>query len=146
MYTNKCPNSDINFNKILDKLFGNHSVETRKKIFYLICITVRLFLYSLVYLYKDSKFIPYLLSIFSAFSIYHLYSDIKNNVNNNRQWWSKKFEFIISILVFISSLTLIIQRVNGISKENQISTSIAPILLFISLFTGIFQSFFITFC
>ena len=142
----KCPNSDINFNKTLDKLFGNHTPQTRKKVFYLICIVVRLFLYSLVYVYKDSKWMPYVLTILSAFSMYHLYSDIKNNVNNNRQWWSKKFELIISILVFLSSLTLIIQRLIGTPKDNQISTKIPPILLFISLFTGIFQSFFITFC
>jgi len=144
--TQKCPNSDINFNKTLDKLFGNHSVETRKKVFYLICITVRLFLYSIVYLYKDSKFIPYIIGVLSSFSIYHLYSDIKNNINNNQQWWSKKFELIISILVFLTCITLIIQRIANISKDKQISTSIIPILLFISLFTGIVKSFFITFC
>ena len=144
--TQKCPNSDINFNKTLDKLFGNHSVETRKKVFYLICITVRLFLYSIVYLYKDSKFIPYIIGVLSSFSIYHLYSDIKNNINNNQQWWSKKFELIISILVFLTCITLIIQRIANISKDKQISTSIIPILLFVSLFTGIVKSFFITFC
>lgn len=143
---NKCPNSDTNFNKILDKLFGNHSPETRKKVFYLICIIVRLFLYSLIYIYKDYNWMPYILSIFSAFSIYHLYSDISQNVNNNQQWWSKKFELIISILVFISCITLIIQRLNNTSKDKQISTSIPPILLFISLFTGLFQSFFVKFC
>ncbi len=142
----KCPNSDINFNKTLDKLFGNHTPETRKKVFYLICIVIRLFLYSLLYLYKDSKFIPYILGLASAFSVYHLYSDIKNNVNNNQQWWSKKFEFIISILIFLTCITLIIQRIAGTPKEKQISTSIAPILLFISLFVGIFTSFFVTFC
>ncbi len=143
---NKCPNSDTNFNKILDKLFGNHSPETRKKVFYLICIIVRLFLYSLIYIYKDYNWMPYILSIFSAFSIYHLYSDISQNVNNNQQWWSKKFELIISILIFISCITLIIQRLNNTSKDKQISTSIPPILLFISLFTGLFQSFFVKFC
>lgn len=143
---NKCPNSDTNFNKILDKLFGNHSPETRKKVFYLICIIVRLFLYSLIYIYKDYNWMPYILSIFSAFSIYHLYSDISQNVNNNQQWWSKKFELIISILVFISCITLIIQRLTNTSKDKQISTSIPPILLFISLFTGLFQSFFVKFC
>jgi len=141
-----CPNSDTNFNKVLDKLFGNHTPETRKKVFYLICIIFRLFLYSLVYVYKDSKWMPYVVGILSAFSVYHLYSDIKNNVNNNRQWWSKKFELIISILVFGSCLTLIIQQMIGISKDKQISTKIPPLLLFISLFTGIIQSFFITFC
>jgi hypothetical protein len=143
---NKCPNSDTNFNKILDKLFGNHSPETRKKVFYLICIIVRLFLYSLIYIYKDYNWMPYVIGIFSAFSIYHLYSDISQNVNNNQQWWSKKFELIISILVFISCLTLIIQRLSNTSKDKQISTSIAPILLFVSLFTGLFQSFFVKFC
>ena len=145
--TKKCPNSDPNFDKILSKLGMNTTSknypETRKKIYYFICIVVRLILYSLVIFYKDKVWLHYSLFFISLFAIYNLYTSISNNKSNN-QWWSKKFQLIISILLAISSLIIIIQ--NKLNTTFKLNTVILPLLLFISLFGGILQSLFVKFC
>ena len=136
-----CPNSDPNFDKILYKFTSIHSSNYpifRKKVYYFICIVIRLILYSLITYYKNKAFIPPLILLFSTFTSYHLYNDIYI-IKNNKQWWSKSFQFIISILLMIVSILLLF-------KVKNISTNIIPLLLFISLFGGIIQSLFIDFC
>jgi len=140
----KCPNSDPNFDKILSRWFDTSSKEypeVRKKIYYLICITLRLFLYSLIFIYKDNPIIPYIIAILSCFAIYNLYPSFTFSTESKpqQQWWSKRFQFIISVLLFITSILLIL-------KVKSIPSVTIPILLYISLFGGIFQSMFITFC
>ena len=136
----ECPNSDPNFDKILKKLFDSSSPEIRKKVYYFVCIIVRLFLFSLVYIYKDKPSIPYIILLASLVSIFNLYPSVtKQGYSGQQQWWSKRFQFIISLLLFIISLLLIF-------KVKKVKTIMIPIILFISLFGGIIQSFFISFC
>jgi hypothetical protein len=136
MEENKCPNSDPNFDKILIKLFGSSTPEIRKKVYYLICIVIRLFLYSLVLIYKDHPSIPYIVGLASLAGMYNLYPSM---TKHQQQWWSKRFQFIISLLLFIVCVLLLL-------KVGGVKTIVIPILLFISLFGGIFQSLFVTFC
>lgn len=134
---NKCPNSDPNFDKVLSKWVDINSKEypsTRKHIYYGVCIWVRFILYALVFYYRDFKYMPYIVGIFSIISILNL----KNSIyDSGRQWWSKKFDLVISILLLFSCIGVIMGNVKSIY---------VPILLYVSLIGGIVQSFLTTFC
>jgi hypothetical protein len=89
----QCPNSDPEFNKII----GEQTPETRSNLF-LVCVFVRTILYTLVYLYKDHTATPFIVGLASIFSIFQL-----SKPTDDRQWWSKKFQITMSILILISS-------------------------------------------
>jgi hypothetical protein len=132
-----CPNSDPNFDKVLSKIVDSTKdyPKKRKYLFYFICVIVRYLLYSYIYFNIDKTYIVIIAGLLSLFSMYNLYK----NIGNTRQWWSKKFQLLISILVFISCIIVLFNLY-------QINRKIIPILLFISLFGGFFQSLFIEFC
>jgi predicted membrane channel-forming protein YqfA (hemolysin III family) len=135
-----CPNSDKNFDKILSNFVdtsNNNYSQTRKYIFYNICIPIRLILYSLVYVYRNVPIVQYLIGVFALFTMINLYTSI-NDKNNQSQWWSKKFQLVIASLLF----TCVVIKISGYD----INTLFLPILLFISLLGGVFQSLMIEFC
>ncbi len=141
-----CPNSDANFDKMLSNFIDTTKdyPKKRKLIFYFICIVVRLLLYSFIYYNINNTYIVILATILSLFSIINLYK----NLNMNQQWWSKKFQFIISSLVFIVGIAslIFIYYEKNVKILNIPFVKFIPILLFISLFGGIFQSLLIDFC
>ena len=124
-------NGDPDFNKVLDKINMN-TPKQRKMLFYFVCIWVRFALYSLVFYFKDNIYMPYILLLISLFSIVNL----SKTLNQTQQWWSKKFQFIISVLLFISCLLVIFYKINPV---------VMPLILYISLIGGITQSLFIEF-
>ena len=83
-------------------------------------------------------------TIFALFSAINLYK----NLNITSQWWSKKFQLVISLLIFIIGIISLYFIIN--KKEviifNILFVKLIPILLFISLFGRIFQSLLIDFC
>jgi len=123
---------DPNFNKILVNLFGPHAdePENRKKIFYYICIWVRLILYSSLFYLIKFRFVIYILFIAAFVACWQLISNI-----NGTQWWSKKWQLFISIC-------LLILTGYSIYNDNNEYNKYIPILLLISLFGGIIQSLF----
>ena len=129
----ECPNSDPNFDKVLSK-WVEVTPSTRKNIYYGICIWVRLILYSLVFYYRDSKYIPYIVGLFSLLAI----ANLKDSVSNpGRQWWSKRFDLVIAVLLLVACIMAIFDKVNIV---------VIPVLLYASLLGGFLQSFFIKFC
>lgn len=125
--TDTCPNSDPEFNKII----GERTPEERSNLF-VICVLARTLLYGGVYIYRDSPFMPYLVGIFALLSIIQLSRPTKN-----KQWWSKKFQIIMAILVLVSAI--------AVKFANFDSRSMSA-LLFISLFGGIYQRSQTTLC
>ena len=133
----ECPNSDPRFDKVMSNFFDTTSKDypsKRKMVYYGICIWVRLALYTLVYYYKDYKYMPHLVGVLALGSILNLQSSIKNPGN---QWWSKRFDLLISVLLLLSCVGVIIGKIPSV---------VMPVLLYLSLFGGIIQSFTITFC
>ena len=59
------------------------------------------------------------------------------NRNNGTQWWSKKFQLIMAII--IGSLVIL-------SYFGQVKTWTIPTAMLVSLLGGIFQSFYVGFC
>ena len=133
----ECPNSDPEFDKVMSKWFDITSKDypsNRKNVYYGICIWVRLILFSLVFYYREYKYMPYTLALFSVSSIMHYKEVIKTP---GKQWWSKRFDLSIAILLLISCVLVIGGKINPVFM---------PIILYTSLLGGIIQSFFIKFC
>ena len=128
-----CPNSDPGFNKLLS-YFVEVTPDNRRMIFYMVCIWVRFALYSAVYITRESVWIPYIVGGFSLIAAINLATRLEG-----RQWWSKKFQLVIAIL-------LIIVSIGRIWNPEAVGSLIIPGLLYISLIGGIIQSLFIKFC
>jgi uncharacterized membrane protein YhhN len=127
--TDECPNSDPGFNKII----GERTPEERSKLF-IVCVLVRTLLYSGVYVYRDKEWMPWVVGILALFSIFQLYT---SDSPEGRQWWSKKFQLLMAILVLIAALLV---KFKGLDSRSMAG------LLFTSLLGGILQRSQVKFC
>jgi hypothetical protein len=135
----KCSVGDVNFDNILKKLkladpSSINFSQQKKFLFYHVCIIVRLLLFYLIYRNRNEQWLYYILFIASSFAVYNLGSTINGN-----QWWSRKFQFIIAITVFICSAIIL-------SQKYDLDKRIIPFVLFVSLTGGIYQSLFVNWC
>ena len=133
----ECPNSDPDFDKVMSKFFDITAKDypsKRKMVYYGICIWVRLALYTFIYYKRDYKYTPYIVGVLALGTIMNLQGSISNP---GKQWWSKRFDLLISVLLLLSCVGVIMGKIPSI---------VMPLLLYLSLFGGILQSFFITFC
>ena len=136
-----CPNNNKIFDKMLfesglidDNLSDVDKAYQRRRVYYTICIMIRLTIAGLVLQLKDKEFMPYVICIISIYTIISLgFYRTEDN-----QWWSNKFQLAISIALFISCLLIIL--------KTQIPTYIPSLILFISVFGGVFQSLLIPSC
>lgn len=139
---NICPNN----NKIFDNFLFNsglidknlNDVEKayqRRRVYYTICITLRLFLAGLLLQLKDKKWLPYITAVISLYAVISLLFFRKQD----NQWWSNNFQLWIGILMLISSILLIFNK-------NIIPTYTLSLIFFISIFGGVFQSLLIQSC
>lgn len=136
-----CPNNNKIFDRMLfksglidDSLSDADKAYQRRRVYYTICIFIRLVIAGLVLQLKDKEFTPYVVGIISIYPIISLgFYRTEDN-----QWWSNKFQLAISIALFISCLLLILKV--------QIPTYVPALILFISVFGGIFQSLLIPSC
>lgn len=115
-----CPNSDPGFNKII----GNRTPEERSKLF-ILCVIVRTLLYTGVYVYRDEPWMTPLVGVLALASIFQL-----TRPTENKQWWSKKFQLIMAILVLMSAIAV---KFFGLDSRSM------AILLFTSLAGGVAQ-------
>lgn len=115
-----CPNSDPGFNKII----GNRTPEERSKLF-VICVLVRTLLYTGVYVYRDKPWMAPLVGVLALASIFQL-----TRPTENKQWWSKKFQLVMAILVLISAIAV---KFYGFDSRSM------SVLLFTSLIGGVLQ-------
>jgi hypothetical protein len=132
-----CPNDDPNFSKMLSNIGISTDPITRRALYYTVCIFTRLLIAFFVLYNLDKLWLQYALLILSFFAIINLAYGIR--YNNKTQWWSKKFQLIMAILLFITTGFII--YTNNNSKR-----ILLPIILFISLFGGIAQSLFVASC
>jgi hypothetical protein len=136
-----CPNNNKIFDKMLfesglidDNLSDVDKAYQRRRVYYTICIMIRLAIAGLVLQLKDKEFMPYVIGIISIYPIISLgFYRTEDN-----QWWSNKFQLAISIALFISCLLIIL--------KTQIPKYIPSLILFISVFGGVFQSLLIPSC
>lgn len=124
-----CPNSDPGFNKII----GDRTPEERSKLFVL-CVIVRTLLYSGVYVYRDKPWMAPLVAILALAAMFQLYT---SDSPEGKQWWSKKFQLIMALLVLVSALLV---KFKGLDSRSMAG------LLFVSLAGGILQRSQVKFC
>jgi chromate transport protein ChrA len=132
-----CPNSDPNFDKVLSNFTDVNRPdypEYRMMLFYGVCILVRLALYSLVYIYRKEKWMQMAVIVFSMVSIAQLHQSVWTP---GRQWWSKRFQLTMSVLVVVAASLVLAGKIDPIYM---------PALLFTSLAGGFTQSLFVKFC
>jgi hypothetical protein len=109
----------------------------RKKLFYLVCIPTRIFLACIV-LYLSFVKDPKLQSKLCLFFIFITLATFTHllmkqfSKNNCVQWWSNKFELILSFIAFILSLYCYFRKMN--------CALYVSIIIFLSIFAGIAQS------
>jgi uncharacterized membrane protein HdeD (DUF308 family) len=136
-----CPNS----NKIFDNfLFNSGLIDKnlnpsekafqRRRVYYTICIMLRLFIFGLLLQLKDKVWLPYVVGIVALISSINLAFFRKED----NQWWSNTFSLIMNILLFVASILIIF--------KTGMSTLSIPLLFLISIFGGIFQSLIIQSC
>jgi hypothetical protein len=121
-----CPNSDPGFNKII----GDRTPEERSNL-YILCVITRTLLYLGVYVYRDKPWMAPLVAVLASMSIFQLYT------SQGKQWWSKKFQLIMAVLVLISAIAV---KFAGLDSRSMAG------LLFVSLAGGILQRSQVKFC
>tara|TARA_B110000208_G_scaffold186658_1_gene243509 strand:- start:4094 stop:4483 length:390 start_codon:yes stop_codon:yes gene_type:complete len=122
----QCPNIDNDTYNFLKSISISPTPENRKRIFYTICIFIRLTLAGIIYYLKDNKYLPYITLVISSLTIYRL----SKNLNGNF-WWSRKFHVLINVLLIINSLIIL--------KTNKYKEYISY-LLYIDVLGGIMKS------
>ena len=134
-----CPNDDPYFTRTMYRLGllkrgmkPEEIVQRRKNIFYSICIVVRAFLIGFVYYLRDSLIVQFLVLLGAVAGIINLGNRMTGN-----QWWSKKFQFIMSLV--IAGLVIL-------TFFKKVKSWTIPAAMLVSLVGGIIQSFVVGFC
>jgi membrane-associated HD superfamily phosphohydrolase len=130
-----CPNSNKNvidaFHKIglLDKdLSPEDEASQRRRLYYTVCITFRLFLAGLLFQLRNKKSVQILVAILSGLAILN-YIFFKRKGD---EWWNIYFSLAIYVALFITSILILL----GV----KITTYALPFIFFFSIFSGIFKS------
>lgn len=97
----------------------------RTQLYYLVCIVFRLALYNLVYVMRNEWQTHVAVAIASSVAIIHL--SLSAFQPNQRQWWSKKFQLLMSILVLLATIM------------TPYTNLLVPVLLYVSLLGGLVQ-------
>ena len=136
-----CPNNNKIFDNFLfksglinEKLSDADKAYQRRRVYYTICVLIRLAIAGLLLQLKDHKYIPYIVAVIYFFSIINMSFYRKED----NQWWSNKFQLVMSISMFISSLLIIL--------KTGLPTYFLSLIFFLSVFGGVFQSLLIPSC
>jgi hypothetical protein len=139
--TNKrvCPNDDPSFTQTMYKIgllkkgmSPKEIVQMRAQVYYCICIIVRAALIVAVYHWRNYSVTRVLVFVGAMIGVVNLGTRMTGT-----QWWSKKFQFIMSVIIVG---LVILTHFNMVD-----SRSIAAAML-VSLVGGVAQSFVVGFC
>ena len=134
-----CPNDDPYFTRTMYRIgllrkgmTAKEIVQSRKQVYYTICILVRALLIAIVYYLRNFLVIQLLVLLGAVVGIINLGKRMDGN-----QWWSKKFQFVMSLVIAGLVVLTFFKKVK--------SWTIPAAMLF-SLVGGILQSFVVGFC
>ena len=134
-----CPNDDPYFTRTMYKIgllqrgmSARDIVERRRLVYYGICIFVRLALIVTVYHWRNVRFVQALVLAGALFGVMNLGSR-----SSGTQWWSKKFQLVMSIIIAMVVILVYFGRVKS---------WVIPAAMLVSLLGGILQSFVVGFC
>ena len=134
-----CPNDDPYFTRTMYKIgllqrgmSAREIVSRRRQVFYSICIVVRAALIVTVYTWRNVMFVQSLVLLGALVGVMNLWSR-----SDGTQWWSKKFQLMMSVVIVI----LVILTYYG-----RVESWTIPAAMLVSLLGGILQSFMVGFC
>jgi hypothetical protein len=135
----KCPNDDPYFTRTMYRIGllkkgmkSQEIVEKRKQVYYSVCIIVRSLLIAVVYFLRNSLVVQFLVLLGATGGIVNLGNRMTGN-----QWWSKKFQFVMSVVIASLVILTFIKKVKAWT---------IPAAMLFSLVGGIIQSFVVGFC
>lgn len=94
--------------------------------YFLVCVPFRFALYSVVYLLRNHPSMPWVVGLAGLVSCVHLL----RQPFDIGQWWSRRFQLVLSILVVMSCVLVVAKKV---------PTWVVPVLLYLSVAGGLFQ-------
>ena len=134
-----CPNDDPYFTRTMYRMgllrrgmSARELVEIRRRIYYSICIVVRSVLIVTVYYWRNATFVQALVLLGALMGVLNL-----GNRSGGTQWWSKKFQLLMSIIIVILVILVYFGR---------LKSWVIPAAMLVSLLGGILQSFVVGFC
>ena len=139
--TNKrvCPNDDPSFTQIMyaigflkKGMSAKAIIQMRAQVYYCICIIVRAALIVAVYHWRNALTTRVLVFVGAMLGIVNLGSRMTGT-----QWWSKKFQFIMSVII----VCLVI-----LTHFNMVDSRSMSAAMLVSLLGGVAQSFAVGFC
>jgi hypothetical protein len=107
-------------------------VSIRRQVYYCICIVVRVVLIVTVYHWRNARLVQALVLLAALTGVMNLW-----NRNGGTQWWSKKFQLLMSVT--ISALVIL-------TYFRVVNSWTVPAAMLVSLLGGILQSFMVGFC
>lgn len=135
----RCPNDDPYFTRTLYRIGllkkgmkSRELVERRKQVYYSVCIIFRTSLISIVYYLRNALVVQFLVLLGAIVGIVNLGKRMDGN-----QWWSKKFQFIMSVVIAGLVILTFFKKVKAWT---------IPAAMLFSLVGGILQSFVVGFC
>lgn len=134
-----CPNDDPYFTRTMYRIgllrrgmSAREIVSRRRQVFYSICIVVRAVLIVTVYHWRNARLVQALVLLGALTGVMNLW-----NRNGGTQWWSKKFQLLMSVT--ISALVIL-------TYFRVVNSWTIPAAMLVSLLGGILQSFMVGFC
>ena len=139
--TNKrvCPNDDPSFTQIMyaigflkKGMSAKAIIQMRAQVYYCICIIVRAALIVAVYHWRNASVTRVLVFVGAMIGVINLGTRMNGN-----QWWSKKFQFIMSVII----VGLVI-----LTHYNMVDSRSMAVAMLVSLLGGVAQSVAVGFC
>ena len=134
-----CPNDDPYFTRTMYRIgllrrgmSAREIVSIRRQVFYCICIVIRAVLIVTVYHWRNARLVQALVLMGALTGVMNLW-----NRNGGTQWWSKKFQLLMSVT--ISALVIL-------TYFRVVNSWTIPAAMLVSLLGGILQSFMVGFC
>ena len=134
-----CPNDDPYFTRTMYRIgllkrgmSAREIVNRRRTVFYCICIFVRAALIVTVYHWRNARLVQALVLLGALVGVMNLWSR-----NDGTQWWSKKFQLLMSVIIAVLVILTYFRRVKSWT---------IPAAMLASLLGGITQSLWVGFC
>jgi hypothetical protein len=107
-------------------------LQMRAQVYYCICIIIRAALIVAVYHWRNASITRVLVFVGAMIGVINLGTRMNGN-----QWWSKKFQFIMSVII----VGLVI-----LTHFNMVDSRSMSAAMLVSLVGGVAQSFVVGFC
>lgn len=129
-----CPNGNPDFYDMFDSIVGNHTPETRRRLYYGVCIPLRLSIFFLMMAFHRNKV---LLTIVAILALIELFRKGSRWNEPSRQWWSVRFQTVMAASIFIAASGALFGKIDSVWL---------PRLWLLSIFGGVAQNMWTPIC